>query len=289
MKIYKFGGASVKSADGVRNLLRIAQLIDEPLVIVVSAMGKMTNALERVVRAFYERKPSLMNDFEEVRNFHEQIISDLFGDNNKVIETIYNDYISKLEEIIKGKPSKNYDYEYDRIVPFGELLSTTIVSIFLNEHGKRNKFVDVRTCLKTDDNYREGNIDIDLSRKFVAKSFVCDDVNCFVTQGFIASSLSGENTTLGREGSDYSAAILANLLGAESVSIWKDVPGVMNADPKRYQDVVIISRMNYKRGDRIKLLWRKRYSPQDNKAVAEQTNPAVRKVVPRPSSSWYSD
>lgn len=245
MKVFKFGGASVKSAAGVRNLQSIVNCEKEKLVVVISAMGKTTNALEAVVNSFFDQKPDLMRNVQVVKDFHEGIVCELFTDRT-LIDTLLNELYKKLQGIIENKPSKNYDYEYDRIVSFGELISTTIVSTFLNTESKRCKFVDIRTCLKTDENFREGNVNIDLSEKLCHTAFTFDDSDCYITQGFIAGTLTNETTTLGREGSDYTAAILANLLNAESLTIWKDVPGVMNADPKRYEEVVIIPRMSYK-------------------------------------------
>lgn len=245
MKVYKFGGASVKSAAGVRNLQRIINNENEQLIVVISAMGKTTNALESVTDSFFNRKPDLMKNVETVKAYHEEIVSELFEDRT-LIDTLLGELYTKLYKIVEGQPSNNYDYEYDRIVSFGEMISTTIVSTYLNKEEKRCRLIDVRNCLKTDDNFREGNVNLDLSEKLCHAAFTFTDVNCYVTQGFIAGTLTNETTTLGREGSDYTAAILANLLNAESLTIWKDVPGVMNADPKRYEEVVIIPRMSYK-------------------------------------------
>ncbi|MDO4190191.1 MAG: aspartate kinase [Bacteroidales bacterium] len=248
MKIFKFGGASVKSAEGVRNLQSIINTEKDNLVVVISAMGKTTNALEAVTNSFFSQKPDLMRNVQIVKDFHEQIVSELFNDRT-LIDTLLDELYKKLHDIVCQKPTKNYDYEYDRIVSFGELISTTIVAAFLNVEPtatKTCKFVDIRTCLKTDENFREGNVNIDLSEKLCHTIFTFEDTNCYLTQGFIAGTLTNQTTTLGREGSDYTAAILANLLNADSLTIWKDVPGVMNADPKRYDEVVIIPRMNYK-------------------------------------------
>lgn len=245
MKVYKFGGASVKSAAGVRNLLHILRMKPEHLVVVISAMGKTTNALEAVVNSFFSGKSDLEKNVRVVVDYHESIVSELFTDRTDIdarLSAIYD----RLREILAQKPSLSYDYEYDRIVSFGEILSTTIVSVFLNVSGCPNRFVDIRNCLKTDDNYREGNVDMELSGKLVRQAFDFSGTAVYITQGFIAGTLTNQTTTLGREGSDYTAAILANLLNAASVTIWKDVPGVMNADPKRYSDVVIIPKLSYK-------------------------------------------
>jgi len=245
MKVFKFGGASVKNSEGVRNLYNIVRAQHEKLVIVVSAMGKITNALEEVLNSFFNRKPDLDANIQVIVNYHEEIVRGLFSDRTEVDEQL-NALYADLREITKHKPSLSYDYEYDRIVSFGELISTTIVAAFIKSQGEKAAFVDIRTSLKTDDNYREGNVDMDLSNDLICEAFNFTNVDYYVTQGFIAGTVTNQTTTLGREGSDYTAAILANLLNAESVVIWKDVPGVMNADPKRYKEVVVIPKLSYK-------------------------------------------
>lgn len=247
MKIYKFGGASVKDAAGVRNLHRIVGAADEKLVVVVSAMGKTTNALEGVLDSFFNRKPDLDAKIQAIVDYHAKIVDELFMSQTRCLvderlEQLYAD----LRADVALKPSLSYDYEYDRIVSFGELISTTIVAAYLQSQGERVKFSDIRNYLKTDDNYREGNVDIKLSNRLVNDVFNFKNYDLYVTQGFIAGTLTNQTTTLGREGSDYTAALLANLLDAESVTIWKDVPGVMNADPKRYAEVQVIPKLSYK-------------------------------------------
>ena len=285
MKVYKFGGASVKSADGVKTLLEIIGSEKSKLVVVVSAMGKTTNMLEEVVNSYFNCKPDLAQNVQIVKDFHKNLVNELFchcglapqslescchsdesqnrfclqtiagqahNDNAKQTITTSNavtgldEIFSRLDEILSQKPSLSYDFEYDRIVSFGEILSTFIVSDYLNSQGCKNQFIDVRTCLKSDDNYREGNIDFELSQQFVSNVLNFSDTQLYITQGFIAGTTTNQTTTLGREGSDYSAALLASMLDAESVTIWKDVSGVMNADPKRYSDVQIIPRLSYK-------------------------------------------
>lgn len=247
MKIYKFGGASVKDAAGVRNLHRIVGAAGEKLVVVVSAMGKTTNALEGVLDSFFNRKPDLDAKIQAIVDYHAKIVDELFTPQTRCLvderlEQLYAD----LRADVALKPSLSYDYEYDRIVSFGELISTTIVAAYLQSQGERVKFSDIRNYLKTDDNYREGNVDIKLSNRLVNDVFNFKNYDLYVTQGFIAGTLTNQTTTLGREGSDYTAALLANLLDAESVTIWKDVPGVMNADPKRYAEVQVIPKLSYK-------------------------------------------
>jgi len=251
MKVYKFGGASVKSAQGVKMLPEIIGAEKSNLVVVVSAMGKTTNMLEQVVSSYFNHKPNLIQNLQAVKDFHNNIINELYDlqSQNKNcfdIDLKIEEQFLRLEEILQQKPSLSYDFEYDRIVSFGEILSTLIVSDYLNVCGCKNQFIDVRSCLKSDDNYREGNINFELSQQFVNEVFNFSDTQLYITQGFIAGTVTNQTTTLGREGSDYSAALLASMLNAESVTIWKDVPGVMNADPKRYADVQIIPRLSYK-------------------------------------------
>lgn len=244
MNIYKFGGASVKDAGGVRNLCKIISRNDGKMIVVISAMGKMTNALELVVNSFFNHKADLEQNMQAVVDFHEAIIADLFGDNRNVIDVATAELYSELRDILHHKPSLSYDYEYDRIVSFGELLSTTIVATYVNHIGMSAQWVDVRGCLITDANFRDANVSMELSRELCQSTFAEDKV--YITQGFIAGTKTSQTTTLGREGSDYTAALLANLTDAKSVTIWKDVPGVMNADPKLYSDVQIIPILSYK-------------------------------------------
>lgn len=247
MKIYKFGGASVKDAAGVRNLHRIVSAADDKLVVVVSAMGKTTNALESVLDSFFNRKPDLDAKIQAIVDYHETIVSELFTPKNRYLaDEKLSQLYADLRADVALKPSLSYDYEYDRIVSFGELISTTIVSAYLQSQHEKVKFADIRNYLKTDDNYREGNVDIQLSHRLVNDMFNFKNYDLYVTQGFIAGTITNQTTTLGREGSDYTAALLANLLNAASVTIWKDVPGVMNADPKRYAEVQVIPKLSYK-------------------------------------------
>ena len=246
MKVYKFGGASVKSAEGVRNLFDIIKDDTDQMVIVVSAMGKMTNALEQVVNSFFQRKPDVQRHVEVVKTYHNEIVGELFGDDQGVVLALLQDLYDELDEVLAHKPSLSYDFEYDRIVSYGELLSTTIISAYLQACGLNLDFVDIRNCLITDGNYREANVNLQLSENLCRSSMNFEQHSIYVTQGFIAGTETNQTTTLGREGSDYTAALLANLLGAESVTIWKDVPGVMNADPKYFEPVEIIPQLSYK-------------------------------------------
>lgn len=272
MNIFKFGGASVCNAESIRNLLKILNTQKTNLIIVVSAMGKMTDALEQVCNDYFHKTEGFGQSFDKVKVFHQNIIHDLFGDNDEEVNGKINALFEELQEILDSEPSLCYDYEYDRIVSFGELLSTTIVSAYLNKQGRKIKLIDIRKCLKTDETYRDANIDVDLSTQLCRKIFTFQDTFMYLTQGFIAGTPTNQTTTLGREGSDYTAAILANLLEAENVTIWKDVPGIMSADPKLYDDLEIIPKLSYREAIELsnfgaKVIHPKTIKPLQNKRI----------------------
>ncbi len=269
MKVYKFGGASVKSSEGVKILHNIISKEKGKLVVVISAMGKMTNALEKVVNSYFHAKPDVERNIEEVITYHNNITDGLF-ENKTQIDAELNSIYDELRSVVRNNPSLSYDYEYDRIVSFGERLSTTIVNQYMCSQGINSQYVDVRSCIITDANHRDANVDMVLSTEQTLKSF-CED-KIYITQGFIAGTVTNHTTTLGREGSDYSAAILANILEAESLTIWKDVPGVMNADPKLYDDVEIIPILSYKEAIELSycgasVIHPKTVKPLQNKAI----------------------
>lgn len=272
MNIYKFGGASVRDAEGVKNLFKIINTQRENLIIVVSAMGKMTDALELLCNNYFSKSGGLEDALINIKEYHLNIARDLFGDGDHDVFARIDALFSQLQNILNSEPSLCYDYEYDRIISFGELLSTTIVSIYLEKQGRKNKFTDIRKCLKTDQNYRNANVDIELSAQLCRKVFTFQDTFMYVTQGFIAGTTTNQTTTLGREGSDYTAAILASLLDAESVTIWKDVPGIMNADPKFYENTEIIPKLSYKEAIELshygaKVIHPKTIKPIQNKKI----------------------
>ena len=272
MNVYKFGGASVKDADGVRNLFKIVNTHKENLIIVVSAMGKMTDAFEVLCNAYFNRTGGMGEALQRIKDFHAQIICDLFGEQKADVCGAVERLYVELQRILDGEPSLSYDYEYDQIICFGELLSTTIVAAYLERQGRKAKFVDVRKCLITDENYRNACVDLDLSKKLCQKVFTFQDTFMYITQGFIAGTTTNQTTTLGREGSDYTAALLANLLDAEDVTIWKDVPGIMNADPKLYPDTQVIGKLSYKEAIELsncgaKVIHPKTIKPLQNKGI----------------------
>ncbi len=250
MKVFKFGGASINSIDRIKNLAKIVkQHEEEKVMIVISAMGKMTNALEKVAEAFFDgRKDDALQLFQKIKEAHltqlKYLITLHWEDATNELQNFY----TEVEWLLHDNPVKDYNYYYDQIVCAGELLSSTLISFFLNEEKIQNKWIDVRDLLRTDDTFRDAKIDWDFTEKNVNEKLtpLFEKSNFVVTQGFIGSTDENESTTLGREGSDYTAAVFAKLLDAESVTIWKDVDGVMNADPKDFHDAIVIPALSYK-------------------------------------------
>ena len=244
-KIFKFGGASVKDAEGVRNLKNILDIYrNEKLIVVISAMGKMTNQLEKVLDSWYYHPDSLKTNLDTVKNFHLDIAKQL-ENNQGEISSVLLPVLDRLSEILSNNHSNHYDKDYDEIVSFGEYLSTKLISTYLNLNGYENEFACAINLVKTDDSFREGKIDWEETESAIS-DFVAKHVNkTIITQGFIGGTYNGQVTTLGREGSDFSAAIFAYCLNAQDVTIWKDVPGLLNADPKFYPDAVKLDEISY--------------------------------------------
>jgi len=244
MKIYKFGGAALKDADGVRNMLSIIKNTSEQLIVVVSAMGKTTNSLETILDAYFNNNPQTLEiNLNKLKNYHLSIIKELFGDEQG--SSGFLEQFRFLEDKLKKTPSMHYDFEYDRIVSIGEMISSAIVADFFNKEQLNCKWTDIKTFLKTDEQYREANVDWDLTTKMMKKTFTFKDTSIYLTQGFLGGTLSNLTTTLGREGSDYTAAIIGYAMDAKDVTIWKDVPGVLNADPKWYPNAQKIDNLSY--------------------------------------------
>jgi aspartate kinase len=249
MQVFKFGGASVSNYEKVQNLGAIIKRTpDAQLMIVISAMGKTTNALEKVAEAFFAgNKEEALQLFRAVKLQHLDEAKYLLVTHFNPLMEQFNNFFTEIEWLLHDQPVREYDYYYDQIVCLGELLSTAIVSAYLNEIGVKNQWIDVRDVFRTDDNFRDAAIDLKFTQQQVDALVkpLFSKTNIVVTQGFIGCTDENESTTLGREGSDYSAALFAYLLDAESVSIWKDVKGVMNADPKLFADAQYISELNY--------------------------------------------
>jgi aspartate kinase len=245
MRIFKFGGASVKDADGVKNVASVLEKVGhEDVLIVISAMGKTTNALEVVIKNYFEKSNEFNASLQEVRKYHNQILLELFDDEEHDVYFTVNSHFADLEYFLRSNKSPNYNFVYDQVISYGEIVSTTIVSHYFNEKGLKNNWIDVRNLIKTDATYRDANVDWEQTQKLISKGIKKKTLN--ITQGFIGSDENNFTTTLGREGSDYTAAIFAYCLSAESVTIWKDVPGVLNADPRYFENAVLLNQISYR-------------------------------------------
>ncbi|UXP32964.1 aspartate kinase [Reichenbachiella agarivorans] len=245
MKVFKFGGASVKDADSVKNVAEVIKMFsNDELVVVVSAMGKTTNHLEELVQLYYDRQ-NWKDKLNWIKNFHIDISKNLFNKDHDIFERIESIF-EGIEEYLENAKSKNYAEVYSEMVSQGELLSTRIVRSYINEHVKKAVWLDARKYIKTDFNYTDARVDWEITKRNIGSkipAFAKDSI--VVSQGFIGSNGEGKTTTLGREGSDFSAAIFATGLQAESVTVWKDVPGVMTADPRKMPEATVIPELKY--------------------------------------------
>ncbi|MCF8255784.1 MAG: aspartate kinase [Bacteroidia bacterium] len=249
MRVFKFGGASVKNADAVRNVGTVLQeLGGEEVLVIVSAMGKTTNSLELLAKAFYEGDANKHAIYKEVKKFHDEIINGLLiSSASHTYDDIENLFI-ELECELENTPFEDFDQVYDQIVSYGEIFSSRILSAYLNESGIKNRWMDAQNFISTDNTYREGKVDWDITSSLISKKLKpIVKKQMVVTQGFIGRNKNNFTVTLGREGSDYTAAIFAYGLDAESVTIWKDVAGVMNADPKKFPEAEKIDFISYPR------------------------------------------
>lgn len=252
MKVFKFGGASVKNASSIKNVAEIVKMFQgENLAIVVSAIGKTTNALEEVARAYSKRTGNQLELLNDIKKLHHHEIDDLFENKEHPCYKAVDEVFEEIEKRFSVIASANYDLVYDQIVSRGEILSSIIISHYLNEVGVNNYWKDARKLIRTDSTFREGKVDWKNSEEMVNHELIPLFIgsvkkNIIVTQGFIGSTSIGLTTTLGREGSDYTAAILAYLLDAKDVTIWKDVAGFMNADPKKYDKAVKLDKISFK-------------------------------------------
>ncbi|MEM8927615.1 MAG: aspartate kinase [Bacteroidota bacterium] len=245
MRIFKFGGASVKDANGVKNVVKVLQEVGhENTLMVVSAMGKTTNAMEKVVDAYFKDKMRLDERIQTVAEYHEAIINELFEAQNHPIHQRLNKLIEEFRGFLLWNKSPKYAFVYDQVVGYGELISSSIVSAYLSEVGLENNWLDVRELLKTDNAYRDAKINWTTTEDLVKSSVDIKKLN--ITQGFLGSDENNFTTTLGREGSDYTAAILGYCLDVHSVTIWKDVPGVLNADPRHFEETQKLEQISYR-------------------------------------------
>ena len=279
--VFKFGGASVKDAMGVRNLQRILEMYhSDNLFVVISAMGKTTNLLEQILDAYFYHKETLSDLFNTLKNNHLKIARELIENNDRIVSKLESVF-KQMEEKFQTLPSENYDYEYDQVVSFGEILSTKLISTYLNIMGIRNHWLDARRILQTDNTFTEAKINWQQSEEALKGALQQvvnkqDDHLC-ITQGFIGGT-GNLSTTLGREGSDYSAAIIAYLLDAKSVTIWKDVPGLLNADPKFFPEAVKLDNISYEEAIELSyygatIIHPKTLKPLQNKAIPLYVKP----------------
>lgn len=273
MRIFKFGGASVKDAESVKNVATIlnTNTSKERLCVVVSAMGKTTNLLEEIAKNYFN-KVDTSNQLNLLKEYHFSICKNLFSNNDKFFEELHNVFV-ELEWILEEEPGMDFSFVYDQIVCLGEILSTKIIAAFLNNTGLNCNWVDARDLIKTDNTYREGKVDWDSTLSCTKEYFTKNYHQLILTQGFIGGTSENFTTTLGREGSDYSAAILAYCLDAKEVLIWKDVPGVLNADPKYFSNTFVLNHLSYQ--DTIELAYYgatvihpKTIKPLQNKNIA---------------------
>lgn len=244
MRVFKFGGASVKDAEAVRNVARVLQHegIDNTLV-VISAMGKMTNAFERLIAAYLEKSDDFDAAYGHIEQFHLQMLQELFATDTHEVYAAVNQLLGRLNGFMSTNTEGNYNYVYDQMVGYGELLSTTIVSAYLADIGIHNQWLDVRTCIQTNANFRDAKVDWKATERAIQETVKSDQL--YITQGFIGSSDAETTTSLGREGSDYTAGIFAYCLNAKSVTIWKDVEGVLNADPRVFTETQLLKNISY--------------------------------------------
>ncbi|WP_421754812.1 aspartate kinase [Croceimicrobium sp.] len=246
MRIFKFGGASVKDAAGVQRVASIVQhFTADDILIVVSAMGKTTNALEDLVKSFLNgKKEDCSKQLKDLKDSHQRIIDELFPQSNEHLTNEVSELFLQLETIVESPAVGSFNQVYDQIVSFGELISTKIVSAYLNFSGFENRWLDARKLIRTDQNYRAGRVNWNLTRRLVLDNVKSG--NSYITQGFIGSDDNFNPTTLGREGSDYTASVMAYVLQAEEVTIWKDVPGVLNGDPKVFQGTELLKKISFR-------------------------------------------
>lgn len=245
MRVYKFGGASIKDAEGVKNLVAVLKITGhKETLVVVSAMGKTSNAIELVVKNYFENKTELQSSIHEVIKYHNEILLDLFDNERHDVFIAVKALFDELNLFFKSNKSPDYNYVYDQTIGFGELISTTIISHYLNEIGLRNNWLDVREFIKTDNYYRRSNVNWEQTQDNISSNFDSSVLN--ITQGFLGSDANNFTTTLGREGSDYTAAIFGYCLNAHSVTIWKDVPGVLNADPRYFENAQLLHKISYR-------------------------------------------
>jgi len=248
MKVFKFGGASIKDVESIKNLGNIlSSYPNDKLVVVISAMGKTTNELESVVAAYYNKAGSAFDLLQKIKDFHFSVMNDLFPDGNDKLYDDVNNFFVEIEWILEEDPVRGFGFAYDQIVSSGELISTRIISEYLNSLNLKSSWLDVRGCIRTNNSYREAGVEWEVTQELIKNQIpeYFKESDIIVTQGFIGCTSENYTTTLGREGSDYSSSIFAHCLDVKQMTIWKDVPGVLNADPKHFPDAQKLDMISY--------------------------------------------
>lgn len=245
MQVFKFGGASTKDANGIKNVAHVLHTVGyQNTLIVVSAMGKTTNAIEVVIDSYFNRKSQLQSSLQDVKKYHNEVLLELFENEKHPVYEKVAKLFDELRNFFGHNKSPDYNFVYDQTIGFGELVASTIVSHHLNDIGLTNTWIDAREFIKTDNYYRRANVNWEETQQRISTNF--DKKNLNIAQGFIGSDANNFMTTLGREGSDYTAAIFAYCLNADSVTIWKDVPGVLNADPRYFENAQLLNQISYR-------------------------------------------
>lgn len=287
MQIFKFGGASVKDAAGVKNVAKILQEVGySDTLIVISAMGKTTNALEVVIHNYFKEKDKLTESINVLKDFHYDIIRELFSNENHPVYWKVDGLFAELVSFLERNKSPKHSFVYDQVVSFGELISTTIISQYLNDNGIKNTWIDVRNLIKTDSNYRDAGINWEETQENITNNVNKSLLN--ITQGFMGSDANFFTTTLGREGSDYTAAIFAYCLDATSVTIWKDVPGVLNADPRYFEKTELLHKIPYKEAIELAFYGASVIHPKTLQPLQRKEIPLYVKSFVNPSESGSS-
>lgn len=286
MRIFKFGGASVKDASGVKNVAKILETVGYcDTLIIISAMGKTTNALETVVSNYFEKK-NLQESIDFVKNSHYAIIRDLFPNENHPVYWKVDGLFAEMTSFLERNKSPKHSFVYDQVVSFGELVSTTIISQYLSDCGIKNTWLDVRNLIKTDSNFRDATVNWEETQENIVSNVSKSLLN--ITQGFVGSDANFFTTTLGREGSDYTAAIFAYCLNAESVTIWKDVPGVLNADPRYFERTELLHKIPYQEAIELAFYGASVIHPKTLQPLQRKEIPLFVKSFINPTSSGSS-
>jgi aspartate kinase len=302
MLVFKFGGASIKNAEAVKQVGKIVRQYSDSIIIVISAMAKNTNALEKLAATYFNSQhnsknkheglgnstdgfDSVYQQYKLIKEFHFNIVNDLFSNSNHAIFIELTKLFDRLLTRLKTEPSLNFNFEYDQIVSFGEIVSTKIISAYLNETSLQNKWIDIRKSLKTDNVYREAGVNWKLSEKLMKKVFLFNKQNLYITQGFIGSTINNMTTTLGREGSDFTASAIAYIMDAEKVITWKDVPGIFSADPAVYKNPEKLEEISYKEAIELSFFGAKVIHPKTIKPLQNKKIPLYVKSFISPKES----